>query len=114
MTDITIFAGITGIDKSKFIKNLIDKSEKADKILHVDFESELTDRSQSRHAPANIPAFLDMPNPYMKSKIIEDAFDSAFRKIISQKPDVEHVFFSIHLSYYKNSEFFPPFDPYLF
>lgn len=114
MTDITIFTGITGIDKDDFIKHLIKKSGKDKKILYIDFESELTNSSRHRTAPTDMPAFLDMPNPYTKTKIIEDTFEWCFDKIIKCESEIEHIFFSIHLSYYKNSEFFPPFAPQLF
>jgi len=102
------------MDKYNFIKNLITKSGQEDKILHIDFEYELTNSSRPGATPANMPAFLDMPNPYTKTKIIEDTFEWSFNKIITRESKIEHIFFSIHLSYYKNSEFFPPFNPQLF
>jgi len=114
MVDITFFAGITGIDKSNFIQSLISKSGKTDEILHINFEDELTDNSRPGITPSDIPAFLDMPNPYTKIKIIEDTFRWIADKITRQQDKKKYIFFSMHLSYYKNSEFFPPLNTQLF
>lgn len=107
MTEIIFFTGITGINKSQFINNLIQKSGKSSEILLVDFEKELTDNNRPGISPSNIPDFLDIPNPYTKVKIIQDTFDW-IKKKISKQTDIKYIFVNIHLSYYKNSEFFPP------
>ncbi|MCE2507035.1 MAG: hypothetical protein J4F36_11350 [Nitrosopumilaceae archaeon] len=107
MTNIIFFTGITGTNKKKLIKNIITQSGRESEILHIDFEHELTNPKRPGMPPSSIPDFLDIPNPYHKVKIIQDTF-AWIKSIISKNPDKQFVFINVHLSYYKNSEFFPP------
>lgn len=107
MTEIIFFTGITGTNKKKLIKNIITQSGRESEILHIDFERELTNPQRPGMPPSSIPDFLDIPNPYHKVKIIQDTF-AWIKSQISKNPDKKFVFINIHLSYYKNSEFFPP------
>ncbi len=107
MTEIVFFTGITGTNKKKLINNLISQSGRSSDILHIDFEHELVNPQRPGMPPNSIPDFLDIPNPYHKVKIIQDTF-AWIKTIISKNPDKKFVFVNVHLSYYKNSEFFPP------
>ena len=112
---ITIFAGISGIDKSDFVKKLLIKSGMKNKVLVIDFEEEL--RNENRNPPETSPdmaAYLDSPDPTLKFFIFESTFPWIAKLIDENKKKYEHVFLFMHLSYFKNSEFYPPFVPILF
>ena len=112
---ITIFAGISGIDKSVFVKKLLRKSRMTKKVLVINFEEEL--RNESRNPPETSPdiaAYLDSPDPKLKFSTFESTFPWVAKIIACNKKKYEHVFLLMHLSYFKNSEFYPPFVPILF
>ena len=112
---ITIFAGISGIDKSDFVKKLLRKSRMTKKVLVINFEEEL--RNESRNPPETSPdmaAYLDSPDPTLKFSTFEGTFPWVAKLIACNKKKYEHVFLLMHLSYFKNSEFYPPFVPTLF
>lgn len=95
------------MNKSTFIENLLSKSGKSSETLSIDFEKELTNSSRpGGKTPTDITTFLDMPSPYDKSKIIEDTFKWINTLIDKRSKEIKNIFLNIHLSYYKNSEFF--------
>ena len=107
---LTIFAGITGIDKTQFIKKFIEKANMKNQVLNLDFEKELL--NEERNPPLqspDIPSFLDSPNLKMKLNMVESNFKWLVDKINNRDNTVSDIFLSMHFSYYKNSEFFPPF-----
>lgn len=110
----TIFSGISGIDKNEFIKNLIVKTGIEDEVLSIDFEKELLDEARIDTPPADIVSFLDIINQDTKLKLFESTFSWISQKIERRDPKVKHIFLNMHLSYYKSSEFFPPFIPHFF
>ena len=112
---ITIFAGISGIDKTGFVKKMLRMSRMTNKVLVIDFEEEL--RNERRNPPETSPdmaAYLDSPDPTLKFSIFESTFPWVAKLIDDGKKKYEHVFLLMHLSYFKNSEFYPPFVPMLF
>lgn len=113
--NITIFAGISGIDKSQFVNNFIAKSKKQNEILNLDFEKELlNDERGGANSSPDIASFLDSPSSKLKLKSIESTFSWIAKKIDERNSSVTDIFLKIHLSYLKNSEFFPPFIPLYF
>lgn len=110
----TIFAGISGIDKKDFINNFIDKAGLQEKVLSIDFEKELLTEDRLDTAPPDIPTYLDIPNQKTKFDLFESNFDWIAKKIDNRKSSVSNIFLNMHLSYYKSSEFFPPFIPHFF
>lgn len=112
---VTVFAGITGIDKAGFVKKILGRSKMTDKVLVIDFEEEM--RNERRNPPETSPdmaAYLDSPDSTLKFSIFESTFPWVAKMIDAGKKKYEHVFLLMHLSYFKNSEFFPPFVPALF
>ena len=110
---LTIFAGISGIDKSHFLKQLIKKSKASKRTLLINFEDELiADRGKT--PIADMPTFLNSTNPALKFDIFRTNFHWIAEKIKNKEPRVTDIFLSMHLSYYKNSEFYPPFMPIFF
>ena len=112
---ITIFTGISGIDKAAFVKKLLKKSGMMEKVLVIDFEKELI--NESRNPPETTPdiaAYLDSPDPTLKFDIFETTFQRVAKLVGENMGKFEHVFLLIHLSYFKNSEFYPPFIPTLY
>ena len=112
---ITIFTGISGIDKAAFVKKLLKKSGMMEKVLVIDFEKELI--NESRNPPETTPdiaAYLDSPDPTLKFDTFETTFQRVAKLIGENVGKFEHVFLLIHLSYFKNSEFYPPFIPTLY
>lgn len=112
---ITIFTGISGIDKHQFIKNFIKKTKKTKSVLVIDFEKELLDekRNSSISAP-DIPTFLNSDDPTLKLDSIESNYSWIAKKMENRSGHITDIFLNMHLSYYKNSEFFPPFIPLFF
>lgn len=87
----------------------------AGKVLVIDFEEEL--RNEKRNPPETSPdmaAYLDSPDPTLKFAIFESTFPWVAKLIGDNKKKYEHVFLLMHLSYFKNSEFYPPFVPMFF
>jgi hypothetical protein len=114
---VTIFAGTTGFDKSAFVKQFaqtclqrndypghLDSPDARSFIQYIKFEDELlTEDSTS----TDIPGFLEKPSFREKCRTIERTF-----KRIGEEISVTsaHLFLDIHLSYYKGSQFLPPFS----
>ena len=108
---ITVFAGISGLDKNKVVDSIVRHSRRSGEVHRVDFESELL--NQPPLDCPDIPSFLDIYSRQQKL----DAITSTFKRItrdIEGQDNVSHVFLTMHLSYFKNSEFFPPLMPSLF
>jgi len=114
MPTVTIFAGISGIDKSEFVKNFIKKSGKQAHILNLDFEKELLNEEREGNSSPDIASFLDSPSSKLKLNEIESTFGWLAKKIDERDSKITDIFLNIHLSYFKNSEFFPPFIPLFF
>ena len=79
--NLTIFAGISGMDKRDFINNFIDKAGLKEKVLSIDFEKELLSDARLGTAPPDIPTYLDIPNPKTKLDIFESKFSINKRTI---------------------------------
>ena len=110
---LTIFAGISGMSKRHFLKQLISKSRAGRKTLLIDFEKDLiADRGQP--SIPDIPTFLNSTNSALKFERVRTNFTWISRKIKNRDPRVAEIFLNMHLSYYKNSEFYPPFVPLFF
>ena len=106
--NITLFAGTSGIDKKSVVGEIIRRSGRQDRILDLDFEEMLL--GQPSVDSPDISTFLDTPS--LKAKI--DGLYSCFRLVtdrISGADGIDHVFLRMHLSYFKNSEVFPPMLP---
>lgn len=72
---VTIFTGISGINKANFVKKMLRKSKMTNKVLVIDFEEEL--RNERRNPPETSPdmaAYLDSPDPTLKFSIFESTF----------------------------------------
>ena len=114
-SSITIFAGISGIDKADFVKKMLKRSKMTGKVLVIDFEEEM--RNEKRNPPETSPdmaAYLDSPDPTLKFNIFGSTFAWVAKLIADGGEKYEHVFLLMHLSYFKNSEFYPPFVPHMF
>ena len=112
--NFTIFAGISGIGKRDFVNNFIEKAGLQDKVLSIDFEKELLSEDRLDTAPPDMPTYLDIPNPKSKLNLFESNFGWIAEKIDARNSVVSNIFLNMHLSYYKSSEFFPPFIPHFF
>ena len=58
--NITIFSGISGIDKAKFLKKFVNKSKKQNQVFQINFEKELL--NEERNPPessSDMPTFLN-------------------------------------------------------
>lgn len=100
---ITVFAGISGMDKASIVNKIIEMSGRKSQIYKIDVEKVLLDAINCE----GISTFLDKPS--VRSKI--DDFERGFSRIpamIESEKSVEHVFLLMHLSYFKNSEVFLP------
>ena len=108
---VVIVTGISGIGKSGFINNFIKHAKIGDVSEVIKFEDVLVDRERDRssvHTPSTVPAFLDIHNQADKVKTLNETFEW-IRKIVFD-PAKKYIFLDMHLTYYKNSEYFPPFD----
>ena len=113
--NITIFSGITGIGKKSFLKNLITKAKKEDEVFQIDFDYELL--NEERNPPESSPdiaTFLNSDDPKLKLKTIETNFSWIASKIDKRPENTTEIFLNMHLSYFRNSEFYPPFIPLYF
>jgi len=62
--NITIFSGISGIDKEKIIKNLVSRAKKEDEVFQINFDDELL--NENRNPPESAPdiaTFLNSDDP---------------------------------------------------
>lgn len=114
---LTILAGITGFDKSSFIQNLIrnclkqnslsedlNSTESSKFIKYIKFEEELLKVDGSQ----DIATFLNKNSLKAKVDAIENTFTRINKQIKRQKNKINHLFWDIHLSYLRNSEYTPP------
>lgn len=101
---ITVFAGISGMDKASLVDKIIKKSGQEDKILNIDVESVLMRALNCE----GISTFLDKPSIKSKFDDIERAFSRIPAMIEDERRSIEHAFLQIHLSYFKNSEILLP------
>jgi hypothetical protein len=114
---LTIFAGITGFDKSAVIKTLAKKclkqnglsddltsTESAEFVKYIKFEDELLKVDGSQ----NIATFLGKLSLKAKADAIEKTFTRINKQIKRQRNKINHLFLDIHLSYLRNSEYTPP------
>ncbi|MEC4849105.1 MAG: hypothetical protein RI100_07950 [Nitrosarchaeum sp.] len=113
--NITIFSGISGIDKRAFIKNFIKKSGKSKNVLVIDFEKELLNESRNPPVSApDMPTFLNSDDPTLKLRSIETNYSWIAKQMDKRSEKTTDIFLNMHLSYFKNSEFYPPFIPLYF
>lgn len=112
---LTIFGGISGFDKTKFILKFIVTSleslgysadlehpESKAFIQYIKFEDVLLEVTDS----VNIPRFLAKPSLHEKINSIERAFSRIGTQI--KESHAEHIFLDIHFSCTYQSQFFPP------
>ena len=107
---IVIVTGISGIDKSRFIRKLVTNLRIGTKSVIIKFEDKLVDPERgdsTTSPPTTITAFLDQPSLTDKVRTIEETFTWISRSHLVK----EYVFLDVHLTYYKNSEYFPPLNP---
>lgn len=108
---VVIVTGVSGIGKSGFISNFIRHAKIGDMSKVIKFEDVLVDRERDRsgvHTPSTIPAFLDIHNQADKVNMLNDTFE--WIKKTAFGSDEKYVFLDMHMTYYKNNEYFPPFD----
>ena len=110
-TTITVFAGISGLDKRGIVDSIANRSKRRGDVHRVDFEEELLSRPPL-DCP-DIPSFLDIHSRQQKLDAMAGAFGRVTREI-EGLDGAPHVFLTMHLSYFKNGEFFPPLMPSLF
>ena len=112
---MTIFAGISGIEKEDFINRLTKKAGKENNVFLVNFEDELL--NEERNPPessSDMPTFLNSDDPKLKIKTIETNFSWIAKKLDDRPQKTSDIFLNMHLSYFKNSEFYPPLMPLYF
>lgn len=112
---LTIFGGITGFNKSDFIRSFTSKclekhglstdlacDESRDFIHYIKFEQVLLDVTESM----DLSHFLAKPSLHVKNHDIE----RTFRRVASiiEDSNAEHVFLDIHFSCLYQSQFFSP------
>jgi hypothetical protein len=113
--DVTFLAGITGFDKSAFVKKFakmclrkngysddLESHEARRFIQYVKFEDELLREDETS---TDIPGFLEKLSFREKCDTIERTFKRIAKQV---DPNTSHLFLDIHLSYYKRSGFIPP------
>lgn len=111
---LTIFGGITGFNKSEFIKKFavkclekhgysqdLENDDSRSFIHYLKFEDELLAETES----VSISDFLAIPSFTEKINSIERTFLRIGKQIAENE---EHVFLDIHLSYLCQSQFFTP------
>lgn len=106
-----MFAGISGLDKKGVVDSIVAHSRRRGDVHRVDFEEELLNRPPL-DCP-DIPSFLDIHSRQQKLDAMAGTFGRITRDIEGQD-SAPHVFLTMHLTYFKNSEFFPPLMPSLF
>ena len=111
---ITIFTGTSGIDKKDFLKRLIKKSKMESKVLLLNFEDELIKEERGIQPIPNIPTFLNSSDSVLKLEVYRTNFRWIGEKIRKRKSSITEIFLNMHMIYFKNSEFYPPFIPILF
>lgn len=113
--NVTILAGITGFDKSAFVRQFakiclrkngysedLESRESRKFIQYVKFEDELLREDKTSN---DIPGFLEKLSFNEKC----DTIEATFKRITNQvDPNTANLFLDIHLSYYKRSGFIPP------
>lgn len=110
---VIIVSGITGIDKSAFIKEFIKRAGISKRSKVIKFEAELVNQKRmhgSVRPPGGIGAFLNGKSPTQKVRYVEETFGWIATHCVPD-PNIGYLFLDVHLSYYKNSEYFPPLDP---
>lgn len=113
--NITIFSGISGIDKEQFLKRLVSKIKKGIQVFQINFEKELL--NEDRNPPessSDMPTFLNSDDAKLKLQTIETNYSWIAKKIDTIPSETTDIFLNMHLSYFKNSEFYPPFVPLYF
>lgn len=100
---ITVFAGISGLDKKTLVADIIKKSGRQDQILNIDFDARLTRSANCE----DIVAFLGIPSVRSKIGLIEGAF-AKLTEEIAESRFIDHVFLQTHLSYFRDSEVLLP------
>lgn len=103
---VVIVSGISGIDKNKFIRKLIEYAKITDVSEVIKFEDKMVDPERGNDAPTNIITFLDQPSLSNKINTIEATFEWIQKTKFD--PNKKYIFLDVHLIYYKNSEYFPP------
>lgn len=112
---LIIFSGITGFDKTEFIRSFalkclekhhypvdLENSDSRKFIHYIKFEDVLLDVADS----ADIANFLGRHSLHEKNNAIEQTFSRIGKQI--EETRAEHVFLDIHLCCLYHSQFFPP------
>lgn len=99
------------MDKKSVVDEIIRRSGRKNQIHDIDFEEEML--GQPSVDSTDMPTFLDTPSLMTKIGGIDSCFSSIVGKI-NDMDGTDHVFLRMHLSYFKNSEIFPPMLPHMF
>lgn len=97
---ITVFAGISGLDKKPLVDDIVKKSGRQDQIMNIDFDARLTRSADCE----DIVAFLGIPSVRSKIGLIEGAFAKLTGEITKRSRSIDHVFLQTHLTYFRDSE----------
>lgn len=107
---LVIVTGITGIDKRGFIDKF-RKQAGIDALSDtINFEEVLVNKNNEHHSGAthtDITTFLNLHSSNEKGELV----NNTFHHIPKHKFNKEYVFLNVHLTYYRNNEYFPPFNP---
>ena len=103
---VVIISGISGIGKNNFIRKLIEYAKINDESEIIKFEDKMVDPERGNDSPTNIITFLDQPSLRNKINTIETTFEWIQKTKFD--PNKKYIFLDVHLTYYKNSEYFPP------
>ena len=111
--DIIIVAGISGMDKARFLRSLVKKAGIEDDSEIIRFEDALVNparRAVNVTPPTTITSFLNDPSAARRLDTIEKTF-TWIADAVRAKKKTRRIFLDIHLTYYHRSEFFPPLNP---
>lgn len=111
--DIIIVAGISGMNKARFLRSLVKEAGIEDDSAIVRFEDALVNparKAVNMTPPTTITSFLKEPSAARRIDTIEKTF-SWIRDAAKVGKKTKRIFLDIHLTYYHRSEFFPPLNP---
>lgn len=111
--DFVIVAGISGMDKARFISNFVKKAGIQKDTLVIRFEDALVNparKAPSTNPPTTITSFLKESSTTRKIDTIEKTFSWLIENVKMPKA-TKRILLDIHLTYYHRSEFFPPLNP---
>lgn len=115
-----IFTGPTGVEKNAVLEPLarralreaglpedLSTSEARGFLQYITVEREIVDLMGSR-LPGTFERYLDSFNQERQTTLWQQALDRILDRLERERP--EHVFLSVHCTFYRNSRFFSPLD----